>query len=300
MEKEEAIREFAIKRPCALGVYGYGSGVFKQSNSSGKPLTDVIFIVDDIKMWHRTNMELNKKDYSIIGKIHLSRENVSKLKGKNNITYFSEIKDGEYTFKYGVIEIEDFKRGLSIWDNIFVAGRFHKPVLEIISREDIRKAISYNRRCALMIACIFSDRYVDKEDLYNKICGLSYMGDARMAIAENPNKVENIVRGSFDKLEEVYSLEEDYIYHINSYTLLINHDRILERIEELPKTLVDYLKSMETDFTDLDMIRINIGEFLLEKNKVESKAQILEGVKTNGVVRSVPYALAKVKKRFSN
>ena len=189
MEKEDAIREFALKRPSALGVYGYGSGVFKQSNASGKPLTDVIFIVDDIKLWHRTNMGLNKKDYSIIGKAHLSRSNISKLKGRNNITYFSEIKDGEYTFKYGVIEIEDFKRGLTIWDNIFVAGRFHKPVLEIISQDDIRKAISYNRRCALMIDSIFSYRYVDKEDLYNKICGLSYIGDARMEIAENTNKV---------------------------------------------------------------------------------------------------------------
>ena len=34
MEKREAIERFAIKRPESVGVYGYGSGVFKQSNRS--------------------------------------------------------------------------------------------------------------------------------------------------------------------------------------------------------------------------------------------------------------------------
>ena len=32
MEKREAISKFALKRPESVGVYGYGSGVFKQSN----------------------------------------------------------------------------------------------------------------------------------------------------------------------------------------------------------------------------------------------------------------------------
>ena len=56
---------------------------------------------------------------------------------------------------------------------------------------------------------------------------------------------------------------------------------------------------MNTDYTDLDMVRINIYEFITNQNRIESRAQILQGVLTNGVVRSIPYALAKVKKRFS-
>ncbi len=299
MEKDEAIRSFANKRPEAVGIYGYGSGVFKQANDTGaKPLTDVIFLVDDIRMWHSQNMQLNKRDYSVIGKIHLSRKNIDKLKGKNHVTYFSEIKDDEYTFKYGVIEVEDFKRGLTTWDNIFMAGRFHKPVLEIISIEEVREAIRYNRRCALMIASLFSDRFTSKDDLFKKICGLSYMGDARMAIAENPKKVENIVEGSFDRLLEIYSLDEDYLRCPNGNGVFIDHELILRKIRFLPPELVNFLENMGTDFTDLDLVRINIGEFLLTKNQEESKAQILEGVKTNGIIRSVPYALAKVKKRF--
>ncbi len=300
MEKYDVIKKFSDKRPDSAGVYGYGSGVFKQSNTEGfKPLTDVVFIVDDIRDWHKTNMTMNSKDYSLIGRVHLSRKNVAKIKGKNGVTYFSEIKDDGYIFKYGVIEVEDFKRGLSTWDNLFMAGRFHKPVMEITATEDIRDVIAYNKNTALMIACLFCDSVTTREEIYRKLCGISYIGDARMAFAENPHKVENIVDGSFDKLSEIYPLDENFIFECGNGTIIINHNKILERIGELPVRLLEFLDDMHTDLNDLDLVKINIYEYIMMKNKIESKAQILQGVKTNGIVRSVPYALAKVRKRFS-
>ena len=51
MEKREAIEQFAAKRPESVSVYGYGSGVFKQSNTEGsKPLTDVPTQTDQEKV----------------------------------------------------------------------------------------------------------------------------------------------------------------------------------------------------------------------------------------------------------
>ena len=299
MNKEEAIRQFALHRPESRGIYGYGSGVFKQASSKGKPLTDVIFLVDDLKEWHLSNMKMNPRDYSLIGKIYLSKSSVERINGINGVTYFSEINGGEYTFKYGVIEVLDFINGLDTWCNMFMAGRFHKPVLELKSEIQVRDAIEYNRRCALMVACLFCDSVVTDKEIYNKLCGLSYLGDARMAIAENPHKVENIVDGSYDKLHEIYPLTESYLTRLEDGRYHINHELLLRKISELPEGLLEYLYDMDTDYKDLDMVRINIYEYLTSKNKVESKAQILQGVKTNGVLRSIPYAFAKVKKRFS-
>ena len=74
---------------------------------------------------------------------------------------------------------------------------------------------------------------------------------------------------------------------------------MLSRIYELPERLLEFLQDMNTNFDDLDLLRINIYEFITSKNKVESRAQIMQGVKTNGIIRSIPYAFAKVKKRFS-
>lgn len=300
MEKKGIIEHFAYNRPESIGIYGYGSGVFKQETRTGRknvPQTDIIFIVDDLKKWHQENMKINQQDYSLMGKIHFNMKSVEKIKGKNNITYLSNIYERGFYFKYGVVEITDFLRGLGEWDNIFVAGRFHKPVLEIKSNEDIRKSIDYNRNCALMVACLFCDAFTNITEIYRRIVSLSYVGDARMMFAENPNKISNIVNGSFDKFILTYPLNEDYISMMDNGLVYVDHARILERRNELPDNLLKFLNDIGTDYSCLDIVRINIGTFLIFKNSQESKNQIVEGIKTNGIVRSVPYALSKVKKR---
>lgn len=298
MDKEQAIKKFAVQRPDARAVYGYGSGVFKQS-AKGKPLTDVIFLVDDIKEWHLLNMKINPNDYSFVGKMYLNFTSVDKIKGTNGVTYLSEINSGEYTFKYGVMEIVDFINNLDTWGNMFMVGRFHKPVLEIKSEDVVRNIIEYNRKCALMIACLFCDREVSSKDLYNTLCGLSYLGDVRMSIAENPHKVENIVEGCYDRLQDIYPLDENFLEKIGEDKYYIKHEEILCSLQELPSDLLNYLYDRRTDLDDLDMLRINIYDYLINKNKLESRAQIFQGVKTNGITRSIPYTLSKIRKRFS-
>ncbi len=42
-------------------------------------------------------------------------------------------------------------------------------------------------------------------DLYTDLCAFSFKGDIRMRFKlENPNKVRNVVLGSFDSLNEIY------------------------------------------------------------------------------------------------
>ena len=298
MDKKDKIKSFADKRPLAKAVFGYGSGVFKQSRTSGTPQTDVIFVVDDIMEWHRDNMCSNSGDYSLIGKIHLSTDNIDRIKGRNFITYFSDVKDGDMTFKYGVVEEDDFNRGLSTWDNLFLVGRFHKPVLDVISDGVLRNVISKNRDCAFRIACLLSNQVTDKESVYRMLCSLSYMGDVRMKIAEDPHKVESIVKGSFNNFERIYTFNEPYVRLFSNGDVLINHSLLLYEIEKLPSKLVDYLAELGTDLSDLDMVRRNILRYIVEHNKKESRAQIVEGIKTNGVVRSTSYALRKVMKKI--
>ncbi len=42
------------------------------------------------------------------------------------------------------------------------------------------------------------------QDLYRTICRISYMGDIRMGIAEDADKVDRIVAGSFNSFEALY------------------------------------------------------------------------------------------------
>ena len=297
--KKETIKRFADKRPEARAVFGYGSGVFKQGIPVGKPQTDVIFVVDDIKRWHHDNMSENSDDYSLIGRLHLSSDSIEKIKGNNFITYVSDVKgnDGN-TFKYGVVENSDFQRGLCTWDNLFLVGRFHKPILDVMSNETVRKVISTNREKAFRVACILSNPVTDKESIFRMLCGLSYMGDARMRCAENPNKVRNIVKGNFPNLENIYKFNEPYVKLLANGVVLISHEHLMFEITELPECLVDYLAETDTDLKDLESVRQRILEYVIRHNRIESKAQIVEGIKTNGIVRSIPYALSKVKKKL--
>ena len=124
------------------------------------------------------------------------------------------------------------------------------------------------------------------------------MGDARMKIAENPNKVRNIVKGNWPNLENIYKFNEPYVKVLTNGLVLISHEQLLAEILELPECMVDYLAETDTDLKDLEMVRKRILEYVIGHNRVESKAQIVEGLKTNGIVKSIPYAISKVKKKL--
>ena len=299
MTKEEVLRIFVEERPSCIASYGYGSGVFKQDGyeTGKKPQMDIIFIVDDLKTWHLNNMEQNPHDYCLMGRLHLSLSSIKSIKGKNNITYFSQIKSQDNLFKYGVIEDKDFIKSLKRWDNIFVAGRFHKPVLEISSNDVIRDAISYDREMALMFACLLSDEVTTEVEIYKKLCGLSYMGDTRMLFAENPNKVVNIVNGNYGLLHNIYGLHNYYLEQ-DGDNIIVNHDAIINSITCWPEGLVDYLAMKDTNLGNVTEVQRNVKEFFVLKNREESMCQTLDGFRTNGLVRSVPYILAKIDKKI--
>lgn len=196
-------------------------------------------------------MSSNSSDYSFIGRIHLSIDNIGKLKGKNFVTCFSGVKDGDTIFKYGVVETGNFNRCLSTWDNLFLVGRFHKPVLEVLSDDMLRDVITKNRDGAFSIVSILSNPVTDKESIYRLLCSLSYMGDACKKFAEDPDKVINIVRGAFENFERIYTFREPYVKLLTNGNVLISHSYLLNEIEKLPSSLVDFLAELDTDLSDL-------------------------------------------------
>ncbi len=299
MGKKKIITEFTNHRPPAIGSFGYGSAVFKQESYTSKdhPQIDVIFIVEDLKKWHQLNMQENPHDYSLLGKIHINRSSCTKLKGPNKITYYSQIKEGPNMFKYGVIEITDFLSSLDTWSNFFIAGRFQKPILEIKTTEKIEDSIHHNRESAILVASLFCDEITTKKDLFISLCGLSYLGTLRMSIAENPNKVRNIVEGSYHYLTELYHGKRDYLL-FDGDDILINREKQLTKLNTLPSALLKYLETSNTDLTDIESIKTSIIAYLSKTNRREEIAQIIEGLKTNGIIRSTPYVASKLSKRF--
>ena len=301
MDKESVVRNFVENRPNANGAYGYGSGVFRQAGyDKGDPQIDLIFLVDDLKDWHSENLERNRGDYSLLGRLHVNNSSSSKLKGYNGITYYSQIFEEGYRFKYGVMEERDFLDELSSWRNFFVAGRFQKPVMEIKGNIQEKEVIERNRKHAFLVTALLAPRTISKKNFLKLLCGLSYKGTMRMNFAENPHKVENIVNGSYGKLLDMYAFDTDYVYVTDDDELIINEPLLLKHIKELPIGLLVYLYRNGYNFKSIADVRKGIKNFLYEHNKNEEIHQSIDGIKTNGIVRSVPYLLAKVKKRISH
>ena len=295
----EEIEEFVKKRPQVVAAYGYGSGVFKQSgySSKDKPQIDLILIVDDLRKWHEENMKLNKKDYSMMGRHFFKTADIEKLKGKTGITYVSNIKENGSVYKYGTIEEADFKKYLKTWKSFYLPGRFQKNVYPIIETPEIKKLIDENREQAFLLSTYLQkEKIVTKKDILVTLCGLSYLGDTRMKFAENPRKVLNIVEGSFNEFDKIYKLNKKYTEELANGTIEIKHDKIKEDIENLPKSLVDYL-GMDTILND-DIIKNKILEYFENLNKVESSTQTIKGIYTNGICRSIKYASKKVLKKI--
>ena len=297
---KEEILDFLSKRPKVVGAYGYGSGVFKQAGYTEKdnPQLDLMLIVDDLKSWHLENMHLNPKDYSFLGKMYFKLVKNDKLIGKTGVTYLSNIVYKNKIYKYGVIDKKFFIKALHSWNSFYIPGRFQKNVLEVVSNNEIKNAISENRENAMFISLLMSEKKVSLTDILVKLCNMSYAGDTRMAIAENPHKVVNIVKGSKQEFISIYeSIIEKYA-KIKDEMITIIPEKLETKINDIPSSLKEYLLENNVDINDNKIVEKYVLEYLSNINKKESTYQTIKGLKTNGLVRSIKYAYQKVKKRF--
>jgi translocator assembly and maintenance protein 41 len=132
--------------------YAYGSAVIPQKDHTGK-MVDIFFIVEDLKKFHSDNLRRNKQHYSSLAKCS-SITTLEKVNRSGTGIYYnpSVLLENDLLIKYGVISEKDFINHLSLWDNLFIAGRFHKPVLSILKEDlSIEAVIRKNREIAVYL-----------------------------------------------------------------------------------------------------------------------------------------------------
>lgn len=137
-------------------VFAYGSAVMPQKDHKGN-MIDLFLIVDNLEIFHEHNLIMNKMHYSSLAR-NLGSNFISKIHQMGTKVYYNpSIKiENDILIKYGIISENDFVNNLINWNNLFVAGRFHKPVLNIFSdvdnkEFDINSVINKNRLSAVYI-----------------------------------------------------------------------------------------------------------------------------------------------------
>jgi translocator assembly and maintenance protein 41 len=123
--------------------------------------------------------------------------------------------------KYGVIGVDSLLDDLQTWRHLYAAGRMQKPVLTLVCDPSVHAAQVSNIRCAAAAALLLlPERFSTQvgrllgsmvarnchpikvkmrnllllaalQELLSQIVSLSYRGDVRMGIAEDPHKVQS-------------------------------------------------------------------------------------------------------------
>jgi translocator assembly and maintenance protein 41 len=175
---------------------------------------------------------------------------------------------------------------------MYLAGRMHKP-LEIISMVDdtILSSMNTNLTSALRTSLLLLPKTFSRDDLYITIAGLSYGGDFRMWFGENPDKVKNIVHGSFEQFDSLYQP-----LLVSQFNCVWSASRSQFEQDKSP----DYIKVQQS----LLPLSIRYGD--CEPSAIQSRLrsivsrtsmmQSAKGIVTAGPVKSGKYVGAKVLK----
>lgn len=196
----------------------YGSAAFPQTSCQEvraqalrSKMVDFIFAVDDAFTWHRANLAANRAHYSFVGAlgpaavVTLQRSLGAGVYFNTYVPMWCSHLRGPRMIKYGVIGREDLIRDLEEWDSLYVGGRLHKPVHTITTTETVERARATNLRAAVAAALLCLPAKFERSALFRTIASLSYSGDVRMGVAEDPEKVRKIVDTNEAGFASLYS-----------------------------------------------------------------------------------------------
>ncbi|XP_026323593.1 phosphatidate cytidylyltransferase, mitochondrial [Hyposmocoma kahamanoa] len=303
--------------------FAYGSAVKPQMGTQNKhSMVDLIYCVDNSYRWHGANIQQNPSHYSalrFLGKGFVARfqENWGAKVYFNTLV---ELKEENITIKYGVISQKDLISDLLDWDNLYVAGRLHKPV-EIIKQTNsshLQNALQFNLRSAVHTALLILPETFTEYDFYFAISNLSYAGDFRMTFGENKNKVRNIVQPQLANFRELYrpilqqfhayvdfSTENAQCHQDTNPETKLHHLMQLPMVPQqrivkfwnrggLQQDMEDVLRAVAYDI-DCAVILRQILKDLVWQSSVR---QSLKGILTAGFLKSVKYSAKKIAKMF--
>ncbi|XP_073124169.1 uncharacterized protein [Henckelia pumila] len=253
----------------------YGSSLHP-NNSDKTSMIDYILGVADPRQWHAENLKNNPSHYASWMALvehewycfYLLVLNMVRLGGARLITDVADdigvgvhfnpfITHNDRRFKYGVVRMHDLVQDVLGRERFYLSGRLQKPmyisifqVNIILDSLGIAELNSVNLKAATSAALLLLPSKFNEEELYAKICGLSYSGDIRMLFAEDKNKVKKIVQGQFNLFQTMYkpTLEEyaaqDLLRFSSSTQINIMQDCDLSTVSSLVSSLPWQLRDL--------------------------------------------------------
>lgn len=308
--------------------FAYGSAAFPQKGHSdpSSNMLDFVFVVRNPREWHAENLLLNPAHYSSAMR-YLGADKIVKFQDNYgaSVFYNTLIKCEDRMIKYGVISLKNLESDLLNWDNLYIAGRLHKPV-HIVRHNfehnpNLMLAMRTNLHSALYTSFLMLPEVFSEKELYLMVAGLSYSGDFRMIFGEDKNKVSNIVEKNFEKFQDLYHpILESITSNDDKYILWDKNEGIFEIdnspnsrhmiLHKLPLRLqirmVREFDKNALQIRDTEEILRNIARYAdidqavrdatIYTVKRASRSQSLKSLFGVGLVKSIQYGREKISK----
>ncbi|KAG0306792.1 Mitochondrial translocator assembly and maintenance protein 41 [Dissophora globulifera] len=305
--------------------FAYGSGVFAQMGYDGKkkPMVDFIFAVSHPQHWHSLNLQANPHHYSLLGKLGSKAVAMTQDRFGAGVYFNPFVEVNGMTVKYGVVSIDTLCNDLLNWETMYLSGRLHKPVKILIDDPRTRLSNQVNLFNATRVSLLSLPKRFTSEELFTKIAGLSYMGDFRMMIGENPHKVQNIVKAQLSQFHRLYDpllanltnvttlreghLEQDDSPLVRSRTFQKLPPKLKEGViyryhSALSKAGVEIIKEEGEEVQsvatapDLDKYLDKTVHSIVQ---IPALTQSIKGIATSGLIKTGKYGIGKLGKWWS-
>ncbi|XP_073067036.1 uncharacterized protein [Primulina eburnea] len=259
----------------------YGSSLHP-NNLDKTSMIDYILGVADPRQWHAENLKLNPSHYASwmmrLGGARLITDVADDIGVGVHFNPF--ITHNDRSFKYGVVRMHDLVQDVLGWERFYLSGRLQKPVNIILDYLRIAELNSVNLKAATSAALLLLPSKFSEEELYAKICGLSYMGDIRMLFAEDKNKD--------CELSTVNSLVSSLPWQLRGLMgSKLGEKKIIDGAGRTVQTVVINSKKEVAEC---------VRKILRRKVAVSSARQVVAGLLTGGVVHGVRYLGSKMLK----
>lgn len=182
-------------------------------------------------------------------------------------------------------------------------------------------ALQTNLQNALHTALLLLPENFTLEELFIVITSLSYMGDLRMIVGENKNKIVNIVKPQVDRFTELYKphilkecIEGRLLcdFETGKMHQRLDQHTIYHHLNLLPKNLIqtivnlkfktnqyydmeEYINKLTNRADYKDVVTHSVGSIVRSSSTVQS----MKGLLTAGLIKSSDYSLRKLKKMFN-
>lgn len=322
-------------------MFAYGSGV-KQQEGYGKvgngnnlrpppgTVVDLVFCVRDARGFHAENLHRHPDHYSALR--HLGPNFVAKYQERLGAGVYCNtlvpLPDVGITIKYGVVSQEELLEDLLDWRHLYLAGRLHKPVTNLVNPSDnphLKAALERNLVSALQVALLLLPEKFTAYGLFHTIAGLSYKGDFRMIFGENKQKVHNIVS---PQINDFFALYQPSLGQLSDYVavnmkgqepgsrkpaIIFEQDKsssaTCQHLRQLPRELQKRLQrnaACRGDYTQVvnhlsmasqlpEVLQASVNDIVWRSSVTQS----IKNIPSAGILKSLAYSYRKAQKTFA-